>query len=93
MTLIFVNAEILQLEEFISKHPLLCPLLLHTWGDGEVTFQDFQDTKSQKQKTGYSKIELSAKQARNNCFQYVWAHACCIGKTSSAGLIETIKSW
>lgn len=86
-----VNTETLQLEEFISHIPDYA-ILSHTWGDREVTFQDFQDTKGRKQKSGYSKIELSAKQARSDGFQYVWVDTCCIDKTSSAELSEAINS-
>ncbi|PMD39409.1 hypothetical protein L207DRAFT_634014 [Hyaloscypha variabilis F] len=44
------------------------------------------------ERSGYSKIERCAEEARSNGIDYVWIDTCCIDKTSSAELSEAINS-
>jgi hypothetical protein len=39
-----INNKTLELEEFVGKNILEYAILSHTWGAGEVSFQDFQKT-------------------------------------------------
>lgn len=68
-------------------------ILSHTWGadEDEVTFQDILE-KNGKSKPGYKKIVFCGKQARANNLDYFWVDSCCIDKTSSAELTESINS-
>ncbi|KAL6866994.1 ankyrin repeat-containing domain protein [Trichoderma novae-zelandiae] len=80
-----------ELKEFGEEDTPPYAILSHTWGDGEVTFQDmalghFAD------KTGYAKIRGCCALARANGYDYAWVDTCCIDKTSSAELSEAINS-
>jgi hypothetical protein len=70
--------------------------LSHTWGIEEVTFQDIQSLKEAKKKEGRKeglhKPEGCCKKARSDGFKWVWIDTCCIDKSSSAELSETINS-
>lgn len=66
-------------------------ILSHTWGDDEVTFQDMQG-ELPVYKKGFSKVERSCKQAKSDGLDYIWIDTCCIDKSSSAELSETINS-
>lgn len=66
-------------------------VLSHTWGDDEVTFQDMM-LPNVASKKGYSKITETCRLAINEGLKYVWIDTCCIDKTSSAELTETINS-
>jgi len=65
-------------------------ILSHTWGaDGEeVTFKDLMKGTG-KDKPGYDKIRLCAKQADLDGLKY---SCCCIDKSSSSELSEAINS-
>ncbi|WAO92117.1 HET-domain-containing protein [Fusarium falciforme] len=66
-------------------------ILSHTWGDEEVTFQEFQGPDKHSKK-GYKKILDYCNQAREDGIDWVWIDTCCIDKTSSAELSEAINS-
>ncbi|KAK3997615.1 heterokaryon incompatibility protein-domain-containing protein [Cladorrhinum sp. PSN332] len=85
-----INTATLQLDEFVGEIPEYA-IVSHTWGDREVTFQEFY-TPEGRQEPSYAKIQLSARQARADGFKYVWIDTCCIDKTSSAELSEAINS-
>ena len=89
-----INATTLQLEYFIG--PEVAPgyaILSHTWSDGEVTFQEFQDLDTAKLKPGFAKIRKTCDLAREqDGLQYAWVDTCCIDKSSSAELSESINS-
>ncbi|KAL7934213.1 RNA 3'-terminal phosphate cyclase domain-containing protein [Trichoderma chlorosporum] len=69
-------------------------ILSHTWGDGEITFQDMQtkDRSAAMKKRGWRKLEDSSKRAARDGFQYIWIDTCCIDKTSGTELAEAINS-
>lgn len=68
-------------------------ILSHRWGrdEDEVTYADIVsgvgDTKA-----GYKKLKFCAQQAERDNLQYMWVDTCCIDKTSSAELQESITS-
>ncbi|KDR71709.1 hypothetical protein GALMADRAFT_74688, partial [Galerina marginata CBS 339.88] len=66
-------------------------ILSHTWGDGEVTLQDFE-TPAAASTAGYAKIKKCCERAIQDGFKYVWIDTCCIDKTSSSELSEAINS-
>lgn len=66
--------------------------LSHTWTDGqEVSYQELT-TGCGKQKPGYAKIRFCGKKAAEDGLQYFWVDTCCIDKSSSAELSESINS-
>ncbi|KAF9870253.1 het domain-containing protein [Colletotrichum karsti] len=77
--------------------------LSHTWGRGEVTFQEMTALHAEegsskrrkaaiRQKRGFRKISTTCAKARDDGFAYAWVDTCCIDKTSSAELSESINS-
>lgn len=67
-------------------------ILSHTWGEGEVSFQDFKTPELAREKNGVAKIEETARLARSGNLDHVWVGTCCIDKFSSAELTEAINS-
>lgn len=93
-----VNTATLTLEQFFGEQAPPYVILSHTWGDGELTFQEFQQAHNHSavtditRKAGYLKISAACQQAQLNGYQYAWVDTCCIDKTSSAELNEGINS-
>ncbi|OAQ76079.1 HET domain-containingprotein [Purpureocillium lilacinum] len=91
-----INVESLVLEDFMAGGSDAPPyaILSHTWGNEEVTFQDFinpdQTVRSRKQ--GFAKISKTCSLAKSEGLKYAWVDTCCIDKTSSAELTEAINS-
>lgn len=86
-----INTQTFQLKDFgINPEPYA--ILSHTWGEDEVTFQDMADLDAARRKKGFSKIEQCCRQSRQDGFDWAWVDTCCIDKTSSAELSETINS-
>ncbi|KAH7073614.1 hypothetical protein BKA63DRAFT_553981 [Paraphoma chrysanthemicola] len=81
----------------VSQRPdgdhLAYAILSHTWGpDGdEVTFRDIQYGTG-KAKPGYFKILWCGQQAKKDGLHYFWVDTCCIDKSSSQELQESINS-
>ncbi|KAK3314282.1 heterokaryon incompatibility protein-domain-containing protein [Apodospora peruviana] len=67
-------------------------ILSHTWGDQEVTFQDMNHLKTAKKKKGFKKIKGICEINLHPDVKHVWVDTCCIDKTSSAELTESINS-
>ncbi|KAL9579019.1 MAG: hypothetical protein Q9203_006880 [Teloschistes exilis] len=86
-----IDTYTLTLQEFNEVDIPAYAILSHTWGDGEVSFQDFEKPSS-KTLTGYTKITKCCEVARSDGWQHVWVDTCCIDKTSSAELSEAINS-
>lgn len=89
MRLIDVNA--LRLREFIDGQAPPYAILSHTWGTEEVTLNDLQAEKLED-KSGYLKIHNLCVQAQRDGFDFAWCDTCCIDKSSSAELSESINS-
>jgi hypothetical protein len=85
-----LNVSPRELHEFSSSPPDYA-ILSHTWGEEEVTFEDLK-TPAYTSKLGYKKIDGCCKQAHRNGYEWVWIDTCCIDKSSSAELSETINS-
>ncbi|KAI8631691.1 heterokaryon incompatibility protein-domain-containing protein [Xylariaceae sp. FL1651] len=87
-----INTGTLELEEIHGTTPEYA-ILSHTWGDDEVTLQEFVECSAKtKGKQGYAKITATCRQARLDNIDYCWIDTCCIDKTSSAELSEAINS-
>jgi hypothetical protein len=72
-------------------------ILSHTWGGQEVTFNDLKNfdnaTESEKQSSeGYQKLRFCAQQAKRDGLDYFWVDTCCIDKSDSSELQESINS-
>ena len=89
-----INTDTLQLEDFFTRSVPEYAILSHTWGPDEVTYQQFISPERQEvvRKAGYNKIRGACEVARSRQFQYIWIDSCCIDKTSSAELTESINS-
>jgi hypothetical protein len=81
------------LVEFINDDIPQYAILSHTWGpdNEEVTFEDILKSTG-KGKPGYAKIRFCAKQAAQDNIRYFWVDTCCIDKSNSAELSESINS-
>ena len=86
-----LHSQTLKLEEFHDWTLKPYAILSHTWGEGEVSFQEMQSGEGSR-KAGYSKILGCCKAAAADGFEYVWIDTCCIDKTSSSELSEAINS-
>jgi len=88
-----INVSTLKVEEFMDgRHAPPYAILSHTWGEGEVTFQDFACPDIAKMKRGYDKIEQTCERAKASGISHAWVDTCCIDKSSSAELTEAINS-
>lgn len=78
--------------EFINDIPEYA-ILSHTWGadDTEVAFRDIVDSIG-RDKAGYDKIRFCGEQAERDGLQYFWIDTCCIDKSNSTELSESINS-
>ncbi|KAF8837291.1 HET-domain-containing protein [Paxillus ammoniavirescens] len=67
-------------------------ILSHRWFDvGEPTFQQFSNDIGGSG-PGYQKLMMFCDKAREYGCEFVWSDTCCIDKTSSAELDESIRS-
>jgi hypothetical protein len=66
-------------------------ILSHTWGPEEVIYEDITHGTGQH-KSGYHKIHFCAEQAERDGLRHFWVDTCCINKSSSAELTESINS-
>ncbi|KAI0418653.1 heterokaryon incompatibility protein-domain-containing protein [Xylaria grammica] len=91
-----INSKTLQLHEFEQSSPGIprYAILSHTWGDDEVTFHDMtsKHPAALARKKGYAKIWQTCRLAQQDNLEYVWIDTCCIDKSSSAELSESINS-
>lgn len=87
-----IETESLELEYFAGDDIPDYAILSHTWEDGEVTFQDWQDFRKASKKTGFAKIKSACAQTRADGLDYIWVDTNCIDKSSSAELSEAINS-
>ncbi|KAH6648114.1 heterokaryon incompatibility protein-domain-containing protein [Truncatella angustata] len=86
-----IDTNTLELKEF-SSPPAKFAMLSHTWDSDEVTFQQFQKPHEAQYQQGYRKIEHTCEEARRQKIPYAWVDTCCIDKTNSAELTESINS-
>jgi hypothetical protein len=86
-----LNSATVKLQEFPDDRIPKYAILSHRWQDDEVSFQDMQSD-SATEKAGYAKLKMCCRQAAKDQFNYIWVDTCCIDKTSSAELSESINS-
>ena len=87
-----INTTSLELESFTASDVPQYAILSHTWGDEEVSFQEINDMEKARMKSGFSKIKKTCQLARDSGIKYAWVDTCCIDKSSSAELSESINS-
>jgi len=98
-----INTTTGLLEDFIGDDIPEYAILSHTWEQDEISMQEFQyltdpefanDPKTLlgKAKAGFIKIRGCVQLTASKGIQYVWVDTCCIDKTSSADLSESINS-
>jgi hypothetical protein len=86
-----LNTKTLQLKEFFLHQVPGYVILSHTWGEEEVTFEDVKLGQAKLRK-GYKKLQGTCKQALKDSYQWVWIDTCCINKSNSSELQESINS-
>jgi hypothetical protein len=93
-----INTQTLRLKFFLAP-PSRYSILSHVWTDEECSFQEFRSLETAKgpilaitEKKGFKKIEACCKLALGQGFEWTWVDTCCIDKTSSAELSESINS-
>lgn len=87
-----LNVKTLKLEEFHKDTPKY-GILSHRWNEEEVTYRDITEDRAMIRKfKAWPKIISCCRIAASRGFQYVWIDSCCIDKSSSAELTESINS-
>ncbi|KAB5532530.1 heterokaryon incompatibility protein-domain-containing protein [Coniochaeta sp. 2T2.1] len=82
----------LKFQDFAESNLPPYAILSHTWDESEeVSLQDMVSP-YQPSKRGYAKITETCRLARSQGLDYAWIDTCCIDKTSSAELTESINS-
>ena len=95
MRLLRTDTDELKLVTFNDEQKLPSyAILSHTWmtDDDEVSFGDLADVDTVEIKAGRKKIELAKREARAGGLSYLWVDTCCIDKSSSTELAESINS-
>ena len=88
-----INTRSLELHDFSLAEIPPYAILSHTWGDSEMTFQELSLPQRQRPaKKGYFKIEKTCELALKDGLGFAWIDTCCIDKSSSAELTESINS-
>jgi uncharacterized protein YerC len=89
-----INVLSKELEEFFGDRIPDYAILSHTWGDQEVSFQEWHNRHNPavSSKKGYMKIVSACQRAQHGELGYLWVDTNCIDKTSSAELSEAINS-
>jgi hypothetical protein len=86
-----INTSTLELHDFYLSEIPQYAILSHTWGDDEVTFQDISSP-NRSLKKDYAKITQTCRLALKHGLEFAWVDTCCIDKSSSAELTESINS-
>lgn len=86
-----LHTSTIELHEFSSDDIPKYAILSHTWGNDEFLFSDFRKEKSARPE-GYHKVTRCCELAASEGWQYVWIDTCCIDKSSSSELNESINS-
>ncbi|KAJ5527896.1 hypothetical protein N7513_012055 [Penicillium frequentans] len=81
----------LQLEEFPPDRIPPYAILSHTWGADEVLFEDIRSNTADTKAT-WTKVKEICRLSLERGLEYVWIDNCCIDKSSSAEISETINS-
>ncbi|KAI1114020.1 heterokaryon incompatibility protein-domain-containing protein [Nemania sp. NC0429] len=88
-----IETATLELKSVVEAEKRSYAVLSHTWGDEEVSFEQFRNTSSTARRQGaFGKIAKTCEIALQNGLSYAWVDTCCIDKSSSAELSEAINS-
>ncbi|KAJ3578295.1 hypothetical protein NPX13_g2264 [Xylaria arbuscula] len=87
-----IDTTTMKLDQVVDLNGNPYAILSHTWEEEEVTFQEFQDLETAQQKKGFAKIRETCRLAASRGLQYAWVDTCCIDKSSSAEVSESINS-
>jgi len=88
-----IDTQTLALEEFSGVQTPKYAILSHTWGNEELSLQEWlRPSRATIEKQGYNKILSACAVALAGGFAYLWVDTNCIDKTSSAELSEAINS-
>ncbi|KAK5701876.1 hypothetical protein LTR97_004694 [Elasticomyces elasticus] len=93
-----LNTTTLEFEEFFDTEQIRSQysILSHCWSQDpknlEVTHQAYLSKTYDENGAGYQKIRRCCELSRERGFEYTWIDTCCVDKTSSAELSETINS-
>ncbi|ROW13454.1 hypothetical protein VPNG_04390 [Cytospora leucostoma] len=94
----FLGTTSLEFNEFLEGSIPPYATLSHTWGSSEeeVSFRNMPTLEPENlerdRKYGYSKVVNTCRLARRGGLHYAWVDTCCIDKSSSAELTESINS-
>ncbi|KAF2689301.1 hypothetical protein K458DRAFT_462205 [Lentithecium fluviatile CBS 122367] len=91
-----LHSETLEFHEFYDSSIPQYAILSHTWGDGEMSYQDMcqlQKVEAYRKRKGrgHAKIKNTAKLTRLYGYDYFWVDRCATDKNSSAELQEAIN--
>ncbi|OBZ69472.1 hypothetical protein A0H81_10579 [Grifola frondosa] len=86
-----LETETITLHEFLEP-PEEYAILSHVWRVEEVLFHHIQDPDAAKRLRGYTKVASCCALARREGYKWAWIDTCCIDKTSSAELSESLNS-
>ncbi|USP76873.1 hypothetical protein yc1106_04147 [Curvularia clavata] len=92
-----INTNTLELTYFVGDAPEYA-ILSHRWEDEEILFEDVSKIplsspeNPARSKFGFAKFIGTCALAANDGYEWVWIDSCCIDKSSSAELQESINS-
>lgn len=94
LTMWLINTSTLMLELVQNPESQPYAILSHTWGEEEVSFQELASPEQVWGKKGFEKIRATCELARRQDppLPFAWVDTCCIDKTSSAELAESLNS-
>jgi hypothetical protein len=89
-----INTQTLKLKEFYGTNIPQYAILSHTWEEEEVDFGQFSRLPHAElaRRKGFAKIKQVCRLARGAGIEWAWVDTCCIDKSSSAELTESINS-
>lgn len=92
-----IHTQTFDFEEFYGTNIPQYAIISHTWGDEEITYQEWTQWRANHEhditrRQGFLKIKNACKQARLDSLDWIWVDTNCIDKSSSAELTEAINS-
>lgn len=86
-----INTSTFRLREFTRSTPPYATFS-HVTDEDKALFEVFTQTERDSCKDSIKIIERACDQARNGGFEWLWSHAACVDRRSSAALSEAINS-